>query len=78
MERESGRRFKMQQTAIPMKVNMPMIRKMVKELLFGKVEMSIKEAMLMMTEKDMAKCFGQMALHIRVNGKKEYSMDLVR
>jgi hypothetical protein len=55
MGRGNGRNYKMPRIAIHMKENMQMTRKMVMEFLFGKVEIFIREIMLMTKEKVMVR-----------------------
>lgn len=55
--------------------NIKMTRNMEKVFLLGRAEIYIKEIMLKMSVMVMDKCFGQMAVCMRENGKKEYSMD---
>ena len=51
-----------------------MTKRMDKELLHGKVEISILEIIPMTKEMDMVKCIGPMAQYTRENGKKEFNM----
>ena len=53
-------------------------KRMDKELLHGKVEISILEIIPMTKEMDMVKCIGQMAQCTRENGKKEFNMEKVK
>jgi hypothetical protein len=49
-------------------------RNMEKVFLLGQVEIYIKEIMLKMSVMVMGKCFGQMVVCMKENGKKEYNM----
>ena len=62
--------------AINMMVNIIWIKSMAMEFLAGKVEMFIKAIIRMMKEMVMEKCTGLMAQPIKVNGEKEFSMDM--
>lgn len=44
----------------------------------GRVETFIKEAIKMMSETALARCFGQIAVYIKVNGEAAYSTDMAR
>ena len=78
MAKESGRRSKMYQIAITMKVNTKMTRKMDMGSFIGKVGMFTKETTRMMKETDMVRCSGLTVLNIKENGKKGFNMELVR
>ena len=57
------------------KENMQMIKKLVKEYMFGNQVIDIKDTFLMILDRDLERCIGLMGLAILEIGKKVYKMD---
>lgn len=53
-----------------------MIRNLVMEKWNGPVVIILKDSSLMMLDKGMVKCFGKMALIIKVNGIMDHNKDM--
>ena len=72
-EKESGRSDSMIRIVTCMRAPMKMIRKMVWACSHGKVEISTRGAIKMMSGTATVRCSGRMAPVIRVNGRKAYN-----
>jgi len=68
MEKESGKVKKEIKFVIYMMVIMLMIRNKEKVYIHGRVEIYTKDNILMMKEMEMDKCYGLMAVFMKVNG----------
>jgi hypothetical protein len=78
MERVNGKSSKIPNNATNTMESMLMIKRTVTECSLGRVAMFIEETMLMMSETAMEKCSGLMVQCIKANGKKVFSMAMVR
>jgi hypothetical protein len=78
MGKANGGKFKTYKIVITMMANTKMIKRMVTEFLLGIVEIFTKEIIKTMKEMAMERCFGQMVLSIKVNGKRVFSMEWVK
>jgi hypothetical protein len=77
MAKENGKKL-LQQTVIHMKVIIAWIKRTDMEFSHGRVVTYTRGIIKMMREKGMGRCIGQMDPYIRVNGKREFNMGMVK
>lgn len=77
-EKVNGAKYKTSKIVTTMMANINMIKRTVTESLLGTVEIYTRETIKMMKEMDMERCSGLMALFIKVNGRKVFSMEWVK